>query len=63
MSLIGYWVTRKGLTRSHLVESEIAGAIVTHCGRRIEPKGEWVTPPFHHGIQCQQCDWPFTTRR
>ena len=36
-SLIGTWIMRRGLTRAHLVESEIAEDVITRCGRRISP--------------------------
>ena len=34
---IGYWVRRKGAgAKWHLIESDIAGDAVTHCGRRMK---------------------------
>lgn len=33
---IGWWVRRLG-GKWHLVESVIAGAAITRCGRRMEP--------------------------
>ena len=39
MSDIGAWIRRpKG--RWHLTESIVAGASITHCGRRLEPRAD-----------------------
>ena len=46
-SRIGTWITRKGLTRAHLVESEIGDDVIVRCGRRIRP---WVLG-FHEPIE------------
>lgn len=36
---IGDWVRRRG--KWHLVESVVAGAAITRCGKRMETGGTW----------------------
>lgn len=59
MSRIGMYAKRG--SKWHLIESEIEDALITRCGRRMEPKdahgngllvGEWV-PPVPE--QCDYC--------
>ena len=37
MNAIGTWV-RRASGKWHATESVIAGAAITHCGRRLEPR-------------------------
>lgn len=63
---IGEWVRRhRSRAKWHFVESEIAGAAITHCGRRMEPEAYGValdisvTMPLSRMIGqpqlCQRC--------
>lgn len=59
-TLRGMWV-RRAYRKRHLVESVVAGALVTNCGRRLTAEG-WQqestsnvsdTTRFH--LLCKQC--------
>lgn len=58
--MIGQWVRREhGLSKWHHVESEIEGAAITHCGRRMEPKtedrGGLIVELEPVGPRCERC--------
>jgi hypothetical protein len=54
-SLIGTWIMRRGLTRAHLVESEIAEDVVVRCGKRLWPGYRGKYAPFEQNTEPNWC--------